>query len=555
MDPITNDRSEGRFEDPDYVSPSDVLRAWLGIARRDPRWFWIVVALWGVGAIPFFASTTFIGDDHLFLAFSRYESNPLSALWADKHGGEFYRPIPMLVWWLLGRLPMAIRHPAFASLSLLLHTVVGIEVGLLVGCLRGATGSLHRHDDGLTRNARADWQVSALAAGFFLVLPFPREAAYWFSASTDLFATAFGLAAILSLLGAAPRRGWLAFALGCWCKETAVVFPLLAAISIRVHTPARGWANTARRIAPALPIVAAYAGVRTWVLHGLGNSGDTAASLAGRAVQIGAGLLSGLSGAEPLSTSVAAGLGAVLFVALIVARVQQLRRSPCNAGTFRWALLWIALAVSPLLGARWVVGARYFYVSAVAICALLAEVASAWPIRWRVAILAGFSGLAFAQAVSRRPDIVAYDLRVGAARRAVVDGLSHGARVFHIAAGIKDLDLAVKESDDVEPWDASSLILGDVPASFVALPQQGSHVSSNDLDFLLAHPSLPPSGAYRFGARKIVGLARRGDDPTLDEVLKAFPDIRFIRLRPGPGHRVIYRDITETWLRENADVD
>ena len=62
----------------------------------------------------------------------------------------------------------------------------------------------------------------------------------------------------------------------------------------------------------------------------------------------------------------------------------------------------------------------------------------------------------------------------------------------------------------------------------------------------------PVGFAYRFGDRRIVALARRGDDPTLDEVLARLPDLRFIRLRLAPGDRIIYRDVTET---RNAPAD
>ena len=85
------------------------------------------------------------------------------------------------------------------------------------------------------------------------------------------------------------------------------------------------------------------------------------------------------------------------------------------------------------------------------------------------------------------------------------------------------------------------MVLCDVPASFVVLPP----TLASRAQFLLAAPPLPPSGAYRFGAARIVALARDGDDPTLAEVLARFPDIRFIRLRPTPGGHVIGRDVTD----------
>ena len=59
--------------------------------------------LLGLVAWDFVAATTFVGDDYLFLAFARLEPNPLLAFVRDMHGGEYYRPLPMLLWWLLNR--------------------------------------------------------------------------------------------------------------------------------------------------------------------------------------------------------------------------------------------------------------------------------------------------------------------------------------------------------------------------------------------------------------------------------------------------------------------
>ena len=83
------------------------------------------------GALPFFAATTFTGDDHLFLAFSRYVNNPLVAFVRDQHGGEFYRPLPMQIWWVLGRLAKG-SHVPFALFAAVLHTAVSVLTGMLV---------------------------------------------------------------------------------------------------------------------------------------------------------------------------------------------------------------------------------------------------------------------------------------------------------------------------------------------------------------------------------------------------------------------------------------
>jgi hypothetical protein len=86
-----------------------------------------------VVAVPFFAATTFIGDDHVFLAFARHAAHPFVAFYTDQHGGEYYRPLPMLVWWVLGRAGEG-RAP-FAALALGLHVAAAALVGALVAAL------------------------------------------------------------------------------------------------------------------------------------------------------------------------------------------------------------------------------------------------------------------------------------------------------------------------------------------------------------------------------------------------------------------------------------
>ena len=187
-------------------------------------------------------------------------------------------------------------------------------------------------------------------------------------------------------------------------------------------------------------------------------------------------------------------------------------------------------------------GARYFYLASVGVAWLAAEAL------WRrsppviVGVLSCLAGLGLAQDLARYTEVKVYDTKLAAARRAVVSGMDEGFDTFHIEAGIKDLDLAVKEDPRLKGLEAALLVLGDVPLSFVAVPTDRLIT----LELLLAHPSVPPNGAYRFGDRAVVGLARRGEDPTLDEVLARFPQLRFIRLRAGPGGRVIARDVTSS---------
>ena len=93
-------------------------------------------------------------------------------------------------------------------------------------------------------------------------------------------------------------------------------------------------------------------------------------------------------------------------------------------------------------------------------------------------------------------------------------------------------------------------MLDDVPASFALVPPPLEVAAAP----LAAVPPLPPSGAYRFGDVRVIGLARRGDEPDLDEVLSRLPNLRFIRLRSIRGGQVIARDMTEE-IKRRLDGD
>src|SRR5262249_10114192 len=148
-------------------------------------------------------------DDHLFLAFSRLAPNPLVAFVRDQHGGEYYRPLPMLVWWLLGRASHGSSCP-FAALALALHATSAALLARLLSTLRRAR------------------DVCILAVALFFLAPQNLDAASWFSASTDLFATAFTLAALVAVARGAALAS-VALALGAYVsKESALVLPALA---------------------------------------------------------------------------------------------------------------------------------------------------------------------------------------------------------------------------------------------------------------------------------------------------------------------------------------
>lgn len=496
----------------------------------------VVGALFAVAVAPFFWSTTFFTDDHLLLAFARYTPNPLAAFGHDLHGGEFYRPLSMSLWWLLARLGSGSMGP-FAAVEAALHLLVAIQVAWLLRAL----GS----------DRAAAWS----AAVFFWLSPETREAALWAAAFPDLLGTALVLGSLLAL-----QRGRRAAAIGLAAcayltKESAIVLPGLAVVVLAARrgpaSPPSGPLRRQTRDLAALAILAtlaaAYLFARWRVLGGWGGTGDQRASLVGKLLQVLSGLVHVVAGADVFPEALAWGAGvAVLAVALLAA--WRARRRGGGAGLMLAPIVFTTIAVLPLFAAGWIIGARYFYLPAVGLAWLVGHALGQASAAWRVGGCLFMLALGGIQTMVRHADVTAYDRRVDAARRAVIDGAAHGHRVFHVAGGIKDLDLAVKESPALRAAEDRLLILGDVPASFVAIPSDLVEPAA----FLVAVPPLPPSGAYQFGGHRVVGLARRGDEPTMDEVIAHFPDLRLIRLRPIATGQIIGRDVTEE-VRRSLD--
>jgi hypothetical protein len=482
-----------------------------------------VAGIAAIVAFPFFAATTFVGDDHIFLAYARHAPNPLVAFVRDQHGGEFYRPLPMLVWWLLARAAggaSAMRSWPFAALALGLHAAsAGLLAALLVALGR----------------PRA---VAGLTVALFFLAPQNLDAASWYAASTDLFATVFTLAALVALARGA-RVASVALALCAFLsKESALVLPVLAYVVLGAHPEPDSRRRRLQAVLPHAVVAAVVLMARALVLGGWGGSGDERATFVAKLVQLANGLVHVGTGTAILPEALAWGLGAAALALVSLAAVHARRRESASAWT---PLAVAAAALVPLLAPGWIVGARYFYLPAVGLAWAAAEALALRPFAARATLCATLLVLGAVQGAARRSNVVSYEARLRAARRAVSDGARRGARVFHLDGGIKDLDLAVKEDPALAQLRDEILVLGDVPASFVDLPP----ALASRAAFLLAAPPLPPSGAYLFGEARIVGLARRGDDPMLDEVIARFPDIRFIRLRPTPGGHVIARDVTD----------
>jgi hypothetical protein len=478
-----------------------------------------------VGAVPFFVSTTFFGDDHLFLAFARHVDNPLLPFVRDMHGGEYYRPLWMLGWWLLARQHWIAAAGPFAVAALALHVTAAVLVAAVV------------------RELGRPLSVAASAGVLMFLAPQNLAAALWFSATTDLLATVFVLTSLVALLRRRRVAAALAALAAFLSKESAFVLPLLSAITLLFHARTGSDLSGERRrslgreLAPQLVLLAAVCVVRRAVLHGWGGSGDPRAGVAGTMLQMFVGFAQTFTGEVIFPPPLALAVGTTILALTVFAIVRQGRGTELA----RFAPLAFALAAAaPLFAAGWAVGARYYYLPAVGLCWAVAEAVEELGVALaaRVTLAAVVLAVGAGQAAERRQEVVSYDRRVAAARRAVAAGLAAGHHVFHVDGGIKDLDLAVKEDPSLEA--GGVLVLGDVPASFAVVPPQFEVAAAT----LAAAPPLPPSGGYHFGDVRVVGLARRGDEPDLDETLSRFPDLRFIRLRSIQGGRVIARDMT-----------
>ena len=222
--------------------------------------------------------------------------------------------------------------------------------------------------------------------------------------------------------------------------------------------------------------------VRRLVLHGWGGSGDARAGLAGTVLQLYGGFAETFTGSDVLPTPLAFAVGTTIL-ALVAFAIARRGRGAAAWAPFAFA----AGAAAPLFAAGWAVGARYYYLPSVGLCWAVAEALADVGVPARIILAAGLLLVGGAQAVERRQQVVSYDRRVAAARRAVTAGLAAGHHVFHVDGGIKDLDLALKEDPALEAGEV--LVLSDVPASFAVIPPHLASAAS----ILVAAPPFPPA--------------------------------------------------------------
>lgn len=156
-------------------------------------------------------------DDFVFLALGQHLDSPWPLLYRDSLGAFFFRPIPMFAWWLTVA-AFGTEAPAHLAFGIGLHVANGMALYVLLRVL-----ALPR-------------LPAALAGLLFIAHPATYSAAAWLSDRFDLFATLFGLLALIAVERYLLRPSRIPASLAAVAmlaallsKETAFAFPLVAA--------------------------------------------------------------------------------------------------------------------------------------------------------------------------------------------------------------------------------------------------------------------------------------------------------------------------------------
>jgi len=233
-----------------------------GGAAAPPRFDWIPpVLVFAVLASVLYGrhlGEGYLADDFLYAGWAREGAAALVAHTTVASSPQMIRPLPGLAW-LLSLLPAG---------ALLLHA---LSLGLHLACALLVAALVRRGRSGGDRTDRA----AAWAAGvLFLVFPLFAEPVVWLSASFDLWACAFALAALYAAAaGEGSRRSIVAaaglFLLALLSKESVVLLPFLLLLLF----PAR----RSRPAALAMGAVAVvYVLVRLAIFGGPGGYRDAA---------------------------------------------------------------------------------------------------------------------------------------------------------------------------------------------------------------------------------------------------------------------------------------
>lgn len=329
-------------------------------------------------------------DDYVFIALGRQIDNPVALLVQDSVGTYFFRPLVMLAWWITAAL-FADHAPAHYAFNVAVHAANGL---LLFA---------------LARRLRLSALPAALAALAFIAHPTAFSAAAWLSDRFDLFATAFGLAALIAVERCleAPRPSRLALAVlaalaAMFSKETGFAIVAVSALLIAWRDPSRHAATARSRLALLIAIVASIllaAAIRWLVLRGAAQTtllqDGLVATIAGGAMKWLRNLPGFLVARQGNLVAIMSWAIALAVLALMAlspwARVALVRGAPARAAALGIALMALAAAAqAPVLhaveivpyqpyrfGFQTLAACRFYYVPLAGFALLLAAAGEA----------------------------------------------------------------------------------------------------------------------------------------------------------------------------------
>ncbi len=474
------------------------------------------------------------------------------ALFGNRFAGDYYRPLPQVLWWLVGNLsgwePSALR-----GLNLLVASL--LPAGLFL----------------LSRRFFST-VVSTGVATLFLVFPTNVEAYAWISALPDLLVAAAVLLYAHALLNDVERsRSWpsltvlAALAMGLLSKESGVAMVVLG-LAIDPRLREHGRMRALGYHAPLFGLAVVYVVARQLIVA-------SSPALAGDAwlplQTLGLYLLklvypyplSVLVGTPPWPAAVGL-LGIAVLVLIVIALIAGRGVLRLSAGLFLATLLPYLNLVIPF-GEGAIVAERYMLTAAAALCllagALLTQASGrAVPIAWGLLAVVGLGhatatvqrlvewkspGALFAGALRHYPEFVGP--RVFLAQFALEENKPHEA-IEHVEVVLKNLSryrggeegvfrLALRAYSEAGHYDEA---LKYARLTFNASPDaarlmRGLHVHDHRLDYdSLVKGAVNAVGAFPddkavvdYAARILVfgNLQNRSD--VLDKMLNASPRV------------------------------
>jgi hypothetical protein len=224
--------------------------------RTFRRWYWALIPLLAFTAYATVLRIGFLSDDFAILDAARLDPVNLQTFLPTRHTVLLYRPVGMLLTWILGWHVWGFNPLPYHVLGLLLHAGASLALGLWLA-------------EAISRR----W-LGWLAGALFAVFPLHLEAVGWLAAQWDEWAAFFGLFAFYFFVvwwkrGPSARTFYLlsviCYGLGLFSKESLLtflpMFPLSAWLATSRFT-AKDWRRLGYAVLPFVGVLAFNLGLR-----------------------------------------------------------------------------------------------------------------------------------------------------------------------------------------------------------------------------------------------------------------------------------------------------